>query len=198
MTSSTTRIATVIVFSAALALLPAVAAGQTGTTAEPSPPPDSIVEALIRLIESGNASDRGAFITKAFTPRAVAADSARFDRFLLSLHEQGAPFELSRTEKSGRHALASLGSPRTRRAATLIVSTDRADPTRLGGSFVQQVDGHLVVGHGGGGTGSGMDNGFRQFADGRYTVVVLSNIDPPTATRITSALVKLLAARPDG
>jgi D-alanyl-D-alanine carboxypeptidase len=64
-------------------------------------------------------------------------------------------------------------------------------------SFVQQQGGHLIVGHGGGGTGSGIDTGFRQFADGSYTIVVLTNIDPPAATKVTSSLVKLLAAPPD-
>jgi hypothetical protein len=65
------------------------------------------------------------------------------------------------------------------------------------GSFVQEAGMHRVVGHGGGGNGSGIDNGFRQFTDGSYTIVVLTNMDPPTATRITAALVKLLAAPPD-
>ena len=62
------------------------------------------------------------------------------------------------------------------------------------GSFVQQIGEHKIVGHGGGGTGSGIDTGFRQFTDGSYTIVVLTNMEPPTATRITGALTKLLAA----
>jgi CubicO group peptidase (beta-lactamase class C family) len=64
------------------------------------------------------------------------------------------------------------------------------------GSFVRRVGDRRVVGHGGGGTGSGMDNGFRHFTDGSWTVVVLTNIDPPTATNLTTALVKMLVAQP--
>ncbi len=64
------------------------------------------------------------------------------------------------------------------------------------GSFVASAGDRIAVGHGGGGTGSGMDNGFRHFTDGSYTVVVLTNTDPPLATNVTSALVKLLAEQP--
>ena len=63
------------------------------------------------------------------------------------------------------------------------------------GSFVGSFGGRVAVGHGGGGTGSGIDNGFRQFTDGSYTVVVLTNVDPPGATDITAALVRFLAAQ---
>jgi CubicO group peptidase (beta-lactamase class C family) len=62
------------------------------------------------------------------------------------------------------------------------------------GSFTRRAGDRLVVGHGGGGTGSGMDNGFRMHADGRYTVVVLTNIDPPAATRVTEAIVGMTLA----
>jgi CubicO group peptidase (beta-lactamase class C family) len=65
------------------------------------------------------------------------------------------------------------------------------------GSFVKRIAGRTAVGHGGGGTGSGMDSGFRQFTDGSYTVVVLTNIDPPVGTNLTAALVKLIAHQPD-
>lgn len=64
------------------------------------------------------------------------------------------------------------------------------------GSFVGPAGEHVAVGHGGGGGGSGMDNGFRQLTDGAYTVVVLTNIDPPVATELTRALVRLVAALP--
>jgi CubicO group peptidase (beta-lactamase class C family) len=63
-------------------------------------------------------------------------------------------------------------------------------------SFVASTGGRTAVGHGGGGTGSGMDNGFRQFTDGSYTIVVLTNTDPPLATNLTRALVRLLAEQP--
>ena len=63
------------------------------------------------------------------------------------------------------------------------------------GSFVAQRNGKTVVGHGGGGGGSGIDNGFRMATDGSFTVIVLTNIDPPAATSLTASLVKLLAAQ---
>jgi CubicO group peptidase (beta-lactamase class C family) len=63
------------------------------------------------------------------------------------------------------------------------------------GSFVATVGGRLVVGHGGGGSGSGLDNGFRHFVDGSYTIVVLSNVEPPAATELTRRLVRLFGER---
>ena len=63
------------------------------------------------------------------------------------------------------------------------------------GSFVMEAGSRKIVGHGGGGTGSGMDTGFRHFTDGSWTVVVLTNIDPPAATDVTRAIVKLLVAQ---
>jgi D-alanyl-D-alanine carboxypeptidase len=62
----------------------------------------------------------------------------------------------------------------------LIVSTERS---------------RTVLGHGGGGSGTGIDNEFRFFADGSYTVVVLANIDPPAATDLARAMVHFLAAQ---
>ena len=52
-----------------------------------------------------------------------------------------------------------------------------------------------VLGHGGGGSGTGIDNEFRFFSDGSYTVVVLANIDPPAASDLAPALVRFLAAQ---
>jgi hypothetical protein len=52
-----------------------------------------------------------------------------------------------------------------------------------------------VLGHGGGGSGVGIDNEFRFFSDGSYSVVVLANIDPPAATDLSRALVGFLAAQ---
>jgi len=56
------------------------------------------------------------------------------------------------------------------------------------------VDGRAVVGHGGGG-GMGIDNQLAFAADGAFTVVVLGNADPPAATALKAALVRMLAAR---
>lgn len=66
------------------------------------------------------------------------------------------------------------------------------------GQFVSQLNGKTVVGHGGGGGGSGIDNGFRMATDGSFTVIVLTNIDPPAATSLTASLAKLLAAQEKG
>ena len=62
------------------------------------------------------------------------------------------------------------------------------------GSFVANFGDRTAVGHGGGG-GYGIDTGFRYFTDGSWTVVVLTNINPPTATNLTKSLTKLLAAQ---
>ena len=62
------------------------------------------------------------------------------------------------------------------------------------GVIVSDVGGHKVLGHGGGGSGSEIDNEVRFFADGSYTVIVLSNMDPPAAADLAPALVKFLAA----
>jgi CubicO group peptidase (beta-lactamase class C family) len=71
--------------------------------------------------------------------------------------------------------------------------------TAYGYGFMRAaVAGRAVVGHSGGG-GMGIDNQLAFFADGpaaaAYTVVVLGNGDPPAATTLTAALVKVLAAR---
>jgi D-alanyl-D-alanine carboxypeptidase len=60
------------------------------------------------------------------------------------------------------------------------------------GSFVETFGTRTAVGHGGGGNGSGMDSGFRHFTDGSYTLVVLTNADPPVGHRLTNALTQLL------
>ncbi len=75
-------------------------------------------------------------------------------------------------------------------------SSGRPSPSYGWGSFVAQCGPHLVVGHGGGRMGSGIDNGFRHFTDGSYTVVVLTNIDPPVATDITRTLGVCLQRNP--
>jgi hypothetical protein len=53
-----------------------------------------------------------------------------------------------------------------------------------------------VLGHGGGGSGTGIDNELRFFSDGSYAVVVLANIDPPAATDLAPALIKFLSVQP--
>jgi CubicO group peptidase (beta-lactamase class C family) len=130
----TSYIRSTLRFPAAIALLLAiVSAGGHAQMASPVPPPaDSIVSKVLHAIESGDASERSAVINSAFTPKTISTDSARFDRFLVSMHEQGAPFVVSQIERSGRHALATLKSARARRIVTLMISTDRANPTGLG------------------------------------------------------------------
>lgn len=61
------------------------------------------------------------------------------------------------------------------------------------GAFVRTIDGTTVVGHGGGGSGSGIDNEFRFAADGTWALVVLGNAEPPNGNRIGSELVPVLA-----
>jgi len=69
-------------------------------------------------------------------------------------------------------------------------------PLVLGLKLVSPAGNRTVLGHGGGGSGSGIDNEFRFFADGSYTVVVLANIDPPAASDVAPALIKFLSVQP--
>ena len=64
------------------------------------------------------------------------------------------------------------------------------------GVIVSPAGNRTVLGHGGGGSGSGIDNEFRFFSDGSYAVVVLANIDPPAASDPASALIKFLSIQP--
>ena len=64
-------------------------------------------------------------------------------------------------------------------------------------SFVMPVGSRIAVGHGGGGTGSGMDNGFKQFTDGSYQVVVLANWEAPAGGRLADAIIRYLGADVD-
>ena len=61
-------------------------------------------------------------------------------------------------------------------------------------SYVMPVGSRVAVGHGGGGNGSGMDNGFKQFTDGSYQVVVLANWEPPAGGRLADAIIRYLGA----
>jgi Beta-lactamase class C and other penicillin binding proteins len=65
-------------------------------------------------------------------------------------------------------------------------------------SFVWPIGNRVAVGHGGGGTGSGMDNGFKQFTDGSYVVVALANMEPPAGGRVADAIIGFLGAPLDG
>lgn len=123
-------VATLVIFAIMIHMTPHSTAAQAPRTLPP--PPDTIVRQVLAVIESGDAGARSVLIGRAFTPRARSADSARIDRFLRLLHEQGAPYTVRGIERSARHALVTLGSARTRRAATLMISTDRADSTGLG------------------------------------------------------------------
>ena len=61
-------------------------------------------------------------------------------------------------------------------------------------SYVWPIGSRVAVGHGGGGTGSGMDNGFKQFTDGSYVVVVLANMEPPAGGSAADAIIRYLGA----
>lgn len=61
-------------------------------------------------------------------------------------------------------------------------------------SYVMRVGSRVAVGHGGGGNGSGMDNGFKQFTDGSYQVVVLANWEPPAGGYLADAIIRYLGA----
>ena len=63
------------------------------------------------------------------------------------------------------------------------------------GVIVSTYGNRTVLGHGGGGSGTGIDNEFRFFSDGSYTVVVLANIDPPAASDLAPQLLKFLSAQ---
>jgi CubicO group peptidase (beta-lactamase class C family) len=64
------------------------------------------------------------------------------------------------------------------------------------GVIVSPAGNRTVLGHGGGGSGTGIDNELRFFSDGSYAVVVLANIDPPAATDLAPALIKFLSIQP--
>lgn len=57
-----------------------------------------------------------------------------------------------------------------------------------------EAGGQRVFGHGGGGPGAGVCVGFSTFADGRFTVITLTNFDPPVGDRLNRAVVNLLAS----
>lgn len=61
------------------------------------------------------------------------------------------------------------------------------------GFFVEDVQGHEVIGHGGGGPNSGVNADFRTFRDRSHTVAVLSNYDAPAAQDLAARIVEFLA-----
>jgi D-alanyl-D-alanine carboxypeptidase len=61
-------------------------------------------------------------------------------------------------------------------------------------SYVRPIGARVAVGHGGGGTGSGIDNGFKQFTDGSYVVVALANMDAPAGGMVADAIIGFLGA----
>ena len=128
--SSTRRPRLRMALAAVVALAPAPAAAQA---TNPSPaPPDSVVRQVIAAVQSGDPRVRGAFLSRALSPRARAADSARIDRLLAHMHGVGAPFHEIKREVGGRHVFLSLGSPRAGRALTMQISTERGAAAGLG------------------------------------------------------------------
>lgn len=98
-------------------------------------------------------------------------------------------FRFSQALRHGR--LLSAGMRDTLWAGRAVLPWDAS--TRYGYGFERtSVEGRVVVGHGGGGSGSGMDNRLQLFLDGQYTVVVLGNVDPPAAANVSKALVHAL------
>lgn len=124
----------------ALAALPFPVLAQRPAIA---PPHDSVVHAVVALVQNGDAAARGTFLARALTTRARGADSARSDRLITRLHAQGAPYELMSIAPLGRHGIAKLRSARAGRVVALQVSTDRDDPTGLAG--VDILEAHAAV-----------------------------------------------------
>ena len=67
-------------------------------------------------------------------------------------------------------------------------------PERYGYGFsVRECGGRLVIGHGGGGPNSGISATFLTFADGSWTIAVLTNYDPPVGDDFAHGLCEFLA-----
>jgi CubicO group peptidase (beta-lactamase class C family) len=71
------------------------------------------------------------------------------------------------------------------------------DPTiRYGYGFMHSKVGQQeMYGHGGGGPRSGIDTDFAMFRDGSYTIIVLSNYDPPSGHDLQRRLKALLSTQ---
>ena len=61
------------------------------------------------------------------------------------------------------------------------------------GFMLEEYSGKRVFGHGGGGEHSGIACDMKSFMNGRYTVIVLGNYDPPTANDLAYEITQLLA-----
>ena len=127
--------------AALLSLAPKLLRAQT--PAPLPPPPDSVAREAFEIVQSGDATRRGAWLAANLSVKARASDSASSDRLLARLHQTGAPFQLGRITSGGRHRLVSLVSPRTGRVAVLDLAADRAEPARLGP--VEVLEAHAAV-----------------------------------------------------
>ena len=58
---------------------------------------------------------------------------------------------------------------------------------------MSEYGGRAVIGHGGGGPNSGISATFLTFADGSWTIVVLTNYDPPAGDDFAHGLCEFLA-----
>ncbi len=63
------------------------------------------------------------------------------------------------------------------------------------GLMVREVAGRRLLGHGGGGSGVGICNRVATRMDGSWTVVILSNVEPPSCEALADRLEELLAAQ---
>ena len=72
------------------------------------------------------------------------------------------------------------------------VGSPRAEKYRYGFA-VSQCGAKAVIGHGGGGANSGVDSTLLMFADASWTIIVLTNQDPPTGDDFAHGLCEFLA-----
>jgi hypothetical protein len=61
------------------------------------------------------------------------------------------------------------------------------------GFIVEECGGKQIIGNGGGGPKSGVSSNLHWFADGSWTVVVLTNYDPPIGDDFAWSLCEFLA-----
>jgi CubicO group peptidase (beta-lactamase class C family) len=61
------------------------------------------------------------------------------------------------------------------------------------GFIIEDFSGKRTFGHGGGGANSGIDSDMKIFADGSYTVIVMSNYDAPAGDELSYQITRLLA-----
>jgi CubicO group peptidase (beta-lactamase class C family) len=100
------------------------------------------------------------------------------------------------------HALATgrLVSPAMRDTITMGRTPLPWDRSTLYGYGFEHLtaNGREFYGHGGGGTNAGIDNDIRISADGRWTVIVLSNMDPPAGSGVARAIAGVVAGTTSG